>query len=135
MKLITKKALIFALVAIAALLAGCSTQADRVSHNISKEADNFNVIRRIAVINARTGKPLFELIGAFSLGNNGSNELTVTCHTGPNEYKKHFIYLNEYTMYVVEDISGAEVSPYKYEINYLPEMIVPLSMLEFTRED
>jgi hypothetical protein len=30
---------------------------------------------------------------------------------------------------------AAEVSPYKYEINYLPEMIVPLSMIEFTRED
>lgn len=134
MKRVTKKALISVMLIAVVLLAGCS-QADRVSHNISKEADNFNVIRRIAVINARTDKPLFELIGAFSLGNNGSNELTVTCQTGPNEYKKHFIYLNKYTMYVVEDISGAEVSPYKYEINYLPEMIVPLSMIEFTRED
>ena len=73
-------------------VAGCS-QADRVSHNISKEADNFNVIRRLAVINARTDKPVFELVGAFSLSNNTHNELQITCQTGPDEYKKHFIYI------------------------------------------
>lgn len=36
-------------------------------------------------------------------------------------YKKHFVYLNEYTMYVVEDLSGSQVSPYHYEINVLPQ--------------
>ena len=108
-------------------LFGC-TQADRVSQNISKEADNFNVVRRIVVLNARTDKPMFELTGNFSLGNNTSNELTITCQTGPNEYKKHYVYLNDWVLYVVEDISGADVSPYHYEINYLPEMIVPFEI-------
>lgn len=108
-------------------LFGC-TQADRVSQNISKEADNFNVVRRIVVLNSRTDKPMFELTGNFSLGNNTSNELTITCQTGPNEYKKHYVYLNDWVLYVVEDISGADVSPYHYEINYLPEMIVPFEI-------
>ena len=53
---------------------GCS-QADRVSHNISKEADRFNVTRRLAVINARSDKPVFEIIGNFSISNNVNNEL------------------------------------------------------------
>ena len=34
---------------------------------------------------------------------------------------KHFVYLNDDTMYVVEDISGANVDKYHYEINFLPE--------------
>ena len=44
-------------------------------------------------------------------------------------YKKHFIYLNEWTMYVVEDVSGAFVDKYHYEINYLPEMIQPFTII------
>ena len=119
--------LIIVLLLCATIMAGCDSQAYVVSRNISKEADNFNVIRRLAVINARTDKPLFELIGAFSLDNNGSRELEVTVKTGPSEYKKHFIYLNDWTMYVVEDVSGANVSSFKYEINFLPEMIVPIT--------
>lgn len=104
-------------------LVGCR-KSERVSYNISKEADNFNVVRRLTVINARTDSPLFELIGRFSLSNNSSDELEITCQTAPNEYKKHYVYVNrEWTLYVVEDVSGADVSPYHYEINFIPEMI------------
>lgn len=124
-----KKRAAILLIAICVILSGCN-QADRVSQNISKEADNFNIVRRLTVINARTDAPLFEMIGTFSLSNNSAGELVVTCQTGPNEYKKHFVYVNkEWTLYVVEDVSGANVSPYHYEINFLPEMIVPI---EFT---
>lgn len=114
-------------------LTGCAeSQSERVSYNISKEADNFNVTRRLAVINARTDKPVFEMIGNFSLSNNTSNELEVTVETEKGVYKKHFIYLNDWTMYVVEDVSGAYVNKYKYEINFLPEMISPIT---FTSND
>ena len=108
---------------------GCAeSQSERVSYNISQEADNFNVTRRLAVINARTDKPVFEMIGNFSLSNNSSNELEVTVETEKGVYKKHFIYLNDWTMYVVEDISGAYVNKYKYQINFLPEMIQPITV-------
>ena len=108
-------------------LVGCS-QADRVSHNISKEADRFNVTRRLAVINARTDKPVFEIIGNFSINNNMSNELEITVEHEQGKYKKHFVYLNEWTIYTVEDVSGAYVDNYHYEVNYLPEMIMPVTI-------
>lgn len=116
---------------IAITATGCS-QSDRASYNISKEANRFNVTRRLAVINARTDKPVFELIGNFSLANNSENELEVTVECEKGVYKKHFIYLNEWTIYVVEDVSGAYVDNYKYEVNFLPEMIVPVT---FTFKD
>lgn len=115
------------LMAVVVLLSAC-TQATRVSHNISKEADNFNVTRRLAVINARTDKPLFELIGNFSLSNNMSSELEITCEVAPGQYKKHYVYLNEWTLYVVEDVSGANVDSYRYEVNFLPEMFIPFTV-------
>lgn len=104
-------------------LTGCGggTEVNRVSYNISKEADNFNVTRRITVVNVRTDNVLFEMIGTFSLKNNDSHELEVICEVGDGIYKKHFIYLNEWTTYVIEDVSGADVDKYHYELNILPE--------------
>lgn len=107
----------------------CGTEADRVSYNVSQEADNFNVVRRLTVLNARSDKPMFELIGTFSIYvDEADNQLEVVCETGKNEYKKHFIALNEWTMYVVEDIGGANVNKYRYEVNFLPEMILPVTI-------
>ena len=31
-------------------------------------------------------------------------------------------------MYVIEDLYGASVNKYKYEVNYLPEMIQPIDI-------
>ena len=124
-----KLLLVILVVAIAVCACGCFRQSDRVSYNISREADSFNVTRRLAVINARTDKPIFELVGNFSLSNNAVNELQVTVEVGPGQYKKHYVYLNDWTLYVVEDVSGSNVSQYHYEVNFLPEMFVPYSFI------
>ncbi len=109
-------------------LSGCDDrESDKVSYNVSKEADNFNVIRRLVVINARTDKPMFELIGAFSFELQ-DNRIIAVVETGPNEYKKHSVGLTDWTLWSVEDLSGAEVSKYKYEVNFLPEMILPYTV-------
>lgn len=131
---IMKKFIVLALAVlmIAVTLMGC-TQADRVSANVSKEADNFNVQRRLCVINARTDKPVLEVIGLFSVQTDYSNnEIDIIVEVAPNVYKKHFFGLNDWTIYTIEDISGAYVDKYHYEINFLPEMINPIT---FTSND
>lgn len=100
---------------------GCGTEANKVSANISVQADNFNITRKLTVLNARTDTVLLELTGTFALKNNSSNELEVIIETAEGKYQKDYVYLNDYTMYVVEDISGSEVDKYRYEINFLPE--------------
>lgn len=104
------------------LLAGCR-ESDRVSHNISQEADNFNVTRKITVINVRDDKVLYELIGNFAMTNEGNNELSVISEVAEGQYKKDFIYLSEWTTYIVQDVSGAYVDQYHYEVNILPQMV------------
>ena len=119
------------LVAMAFVLIGCSREANVVSHNLSKEADNFNVTRRVTVYNTRTDKILLEIIGNLSI-QHSSGDIDIIVEVGPSEYKKHFINLNGWTTYVVEDVSGAFVDKYHYEVNFLPEMIVPIT---FTSND
>lgn len=122
MKKIRKVSMI-ALILVAVFCLGACTQAERVTQNISQEADNFNVRRRITVFNVRTDKVLFQMTGYFSLNNNSSKELEVICEIDKGRYTKHFVRLNEWTTYIVEDLNGAEVSKYSYELNFQPEMI------------
>ena len=107
----------------------CSTEAEKVSHNVSQQADNFNVLRRFAVINTRTDKVEFELIGAFSLDATQYPKISVMVEKEDGTYLKHIIGLNSDTFYVVEDLGGAKVNKYKYEVNYIPESIVPFTII------
>ncbi len=128
LRIIPMAVIVLLLAGMMLMFTGCR-QSERVSYNLSKQADNFNVTRRLAVINARSDEPVFELIGNFSLSNNGNRELVITVETSPGVYKKHYVYLNDWIIYVVEDVSGAYVDPYHYEINFLPEMIVPVTII------
>lgn len=100
----------------------CTRESNRVSYNISKEADQFNVTRRITVFNVRTDKVLWQMTGNFStLSSNGDLDVIVELPDGT--YTKHYFDLNEWTTYVVEDLSGTDVTPYAYELNFLPESV------------
>ena len=117
-----KKKLIISLTIIAMIvfaLAGCR-EADKVKYNLSQEADAFNITRRLTVVNARTDTVLLQLTGTFALKNNSSNELEVICELADGTYQKHFVYLNGYTLYVVEDLSGCGVDKYSYELDFMP---------------
>lgn len=118
---------IFLALCILLIFAGCS-EADKVNINLSKQADYFECERRITVYNARTDNVILECEGYLSISNNSSRELVVTIKTDPDEYKKNYIYLNDYTLYVVEDITGTHTDPYHYKMyfhtNILPDVEV-----------
>lgn len=108
--------------------ASCIQEADKVNHNMNIAADNFNCERRITVYNARTDKIILYVEGYMSISNNTHSELVVTCKTGPNEYKKNYIYLNDYTLYVVEDITGIHADPYHYIIEFHTEFPIDIDI-------
>lgn len=110
---------------ITSLLVGC-TQAERVSYNISKEADNFNTIRQITVVNCIQGDVIFQMTGKMSiLADTEDNQLEVTVEDENGRYKKHFIGLSDNVTYVVEDITDGDVSNYRYTLNFNPKMWIP----------
>ncbi len=128
-----KKFKICTLLALAVLLVtmlvGCS-EADKVNYNISKQAGYFNCERRVTVYNARTDNVILECEGYLAISNNENDELVITVKTGPDSYKKNYIYLNEYTLYVVEDITGTHTDPFHYKMyfhyNVLPDVEIKL---------
>ena len=112
-------ALVLVLVCAFGVISFCScSAASNVNHNLNAAADNFEVLRRITVYNARTDLIILEMEGYMSLSNNSTNELVVTCMTGPSQYKKNYVYLNEYVIYVVEDMDSTGTDPYHYKIKF-----------------
>lgn len=105
-------------------MTGCST-ADTVNANLSKDANEFNVYRRITVTNARTDTIMLQAEGYMALSNNSSNELVVTIKTGDETYYKDYIYLNDWTCYVMEQTEPKGTDKYHYELVFYPERIVP----------
>lgn len=109
------------------LMVGCETEADRVSYNLSQEADNFNVVRQLTVINCLQGDVLFQMTGKMSIKPDmEENQLEIIVENEDGTHTKHFVGLSDNVTYVVEQISGEYVNKYKYTLVYNPRMWVPV---------
>ena len=115
------------LATVAALgLAGCVSDADIASNNLSTAADNFEIMRRVVFYNGITGDYILSIEGLCSLGNNDTAQrLTVTCKTGNREYKKHFLGLSDNVTFFAEQLESANVSAYHYRVVFKPQSILP----------
>ena len=108
------------------VVAGCS-QSSRVSYNLSQEADNFNDIRQITVMNCIQGDVLFQMTGKMSItADTQVNQLEIFVEDENGEYKKHFIGLSDNVTYVVEDVTTNDVDQYHYTLNFNPKMWLPI---------
>lgn len=117
---------VLALVAALALggtLTACS-DAEVVSENLSTDADNFKINRRIIFLNGVTDTYPLVIEGFCSIEDEG-NQLEVTCKTGSDSYKKHFLGLSDNMSYVVEQLESARVSKDHYKVVFKPSTILP----------
>lgn len=124
------KAITAALLAFVCLcFTGCQTEADKVSQNLSLEADNFNVVRELTVINCIQGDVLFQMTGKFSItADNTDHQLEVIVEDEDGNYQKHFIGLSDNVTYVVEQKKAQDVDKYHYTLNFNPKMWIPVSV-------
>lgn len=119
------KSVVLTILALLALGA-CTTEADVVSHNISKSADQFEIMRRVVFYNGINGEYMLTIEGRCSLGNNDEpGELTVTCKAQGGTFKKHFLGLSDNVTYFVEQLEGANVSTDHYRVIFKPSTILP----------
>lgn len=110
----------------AAFLTSCNSDADVASHNLSQAADNFEINRRVVFYNGITGGYMLSIEGLCSLGNqDAAREVTITCKTGPGQYKKHFLGLSDNVTYFVEQLEPQAVSAYHYRVVFKPQEIIP----------
>lgn len=110
-------------------ITGCATQADVVSQNLSKEADNFNVLRQVTVINCIGNDILFQMTGKMSISkDNTDNQLEIVVEDEDGSYQKGLIGLSDNVTYIVNDLETNYVSRYKFTINYNPKMWLPVEI-------
>lgn len=118
-------ALLAVMAAIIVPIASC-TDADVASRNLSTAADQFQVPRRVVFYNSRVNDYMLTIEGLCSLGNNDTgNKISITCKTGPDEYKKHFLGLDRDVTYFIEQTEGAKVDTYHYRVVFKPSVIIP----------
>jgi hypothetical protein len=122
-----KKRLLLAVATIAtvaATLTGCATDADTVSYNLSKDADQFKIDRRVVFYNGITNEYILTIEGRCSI-TDAEGQLEVTCAIGPDAYKKHFLGLSDNVTYFAEQLEVADASRYHYKVLFKPEAILP----------
>lgn len=115
-----------ALAASILVLGGCSA-ADVASRNLSKEADNFDITRRVVFVNGITDNYLLEIQGLCSIKDQSATrpQLEVTCKVGEDQYKKHFLGLSDNVTYFVEHMEPTDVSTYHYLVRFRPDVVLP----------
>lgn len=107
-------------------LVGCNSDAQVASRNLSKAADNFEVVRRVVFYNGITGEYMLNIEGRCSIGSGTSAEsITVTCKTDSDNLKKHILGLSDNVTYFAEQMEFANVSEYHYRVVFKPQSILP----------
>ena len=118
------------------ILSGCQREADTVSYNLSKDADEFRVTRRVVFYNSITDTYILEMIGNISIKiDTAERQLEVTAKIGPDKYQKHFLGLSDNVTYTVEQIGTSDVNPYRYQMIFKPESILPIELEMKTGEE
>lgn len=126
---------VLASVAAAVGLSACGSDADVASHNLSKAAEQFEIMRRVVFFNGITDRYLLSIEGRCSVETSESalgGSLEVTCKIGPNEFKKHYLGLSDNVSYFVEQLESVDVSTQHYRVIFKPELIVPDIDVDFS---
>ncbi len=116
---------LFAVLTGLLLLAACDNDASVASRNLSKAADMFEIERRIVFLNGITNSYILVVEGRCSIEGGRGTQLAVTCKTGPDAYKKHFLGLSDNVTFFAEQLEAKDVSVYHYRVIFKPQVIIP----------
>ena len=104
-------------------IVGCETKASVVSRNLSLEAGEFKITRRIVFYNGITDTYILTITGKCQVEH--GDKLAVTCKTGDDSYKKHYLGISDNVTYFSEQLEEKSVSGYRYTVNFRPQTIIP----------
>ena len=105
-------------------LVGCPRDADVVSRNLSNDADNFKIERRIVFYNGVTDNYILTIEGLCSFDAGDGKKVSVTCKVGDDQYKKHTLGLSDNVTYFSEQIDSKNVSASHYKVTFKPSTII-----------
>ena len=111
-------------------ISGCRRESDVVSYNLSRQADSFNVYRRIVFFNGITDSYLLKIEGYCAvMTESGAANLTgtvsVVCKSDNGRYVKHFLGVSDNVTYFSEQLLDTNVSDARYSVVIRPLTIIP----------
>lgn len=134
-RLRTIKVLILCMVLSLSILVGCAfagcDQASTVKNNIQKDADKFDVYRKITFVNLQNGAMLYSSEGYFSLQTTvdntyqGQQEIGLIFKIAQDAYKMDYFSINNNVAYVIEQLKNTTTDPYHWKIIwYVPTPVI-----------
>ena len=117
---------VFSLIIFGAIFISCVDDATVASQNLSKDADMFRINRRVVFYNGITNEYILSVEGRCSINVDGvDKQLELTCKTGENQYKKHFLGLSDNVTYFAEQLEATPADIYHYKVIFKPASIIP----------
>lgn len=122
-----KKAILGAVIAVLSVtvLTACDRAASVASANVSKAADNFEIMRKIVFYNAIHDVYMYEVDGRCSVGvDTTEDQLYVTCLVAPETVVKHYLGQSDNVSYFVIQTEAAKASTYNHRIIFRPQTLL-----------
>lgn len=111
-------------VIITVLLSGCRQESQVVSDNLSIEAHEFKVFRRVVFYNGITDTYILQIEGYCSVVTE-DGRLAVVIKTEEGKYLKHYLGLSDNVTYFAEQLESKSVSKDHYKVTFKPSLIIP----------
>lgn len=105
-------------------LTGCESAAKTASRNVSTEADDFGVQRKITGLNTRTGEFAFYAEGRCSVERE-NGDLVAICKHSESDYRKHILMEATDIFVSVTQMAPIDVSEYHTRVILKPQGIIP----------
>lgn len=104
---------------------GACSAMNIVSWEVSREANNFNVVRELTVYNNVTGEIIMVAQGRISVVvDSGESQLEIMVANPGEQYEKHLVGLNETTTYIVRDLTEIkDVENFRYRTVINPRLM------------
>lgn len=109
-------------------IAACTSDADKVSRNLSTAAEQFEIQRTIIATNGITGKTMLYVEGRCSLESADSflaGALEINCKIASDQYVKHFYVPGDQDQVVITQEKPIDVSEYHTRVILKPQNAIP----------
>lgn len=116
--------LISLIAALSIFVSGCGTDAQIASYNLSKDADQFKINRRIVFYNGFTDEYILSIQGRCSV-EFLPRKFEVTCKKNDGSFVKHYLGRADNAFPFIEQIDPAIVGTSQYKVIFKPSVIIP----------
>lgn len=103
----------------------CSSDSEVASYNVSQDAHQFKVFRRVVFYNGITNEYILEIRAYCSVTLESDGRVSVIIKTENGTYLKHYLGLSDNVTYFCEQLEPSSVSSTHYKVLFKPASIIP----------